>query len=116
MQTNEGAFQGNTSGANEASDQAAAAVAKTNVRVTLEQIRAKMKGHTFHCDETLTICVITMKNGWKVIGESACVDPANYNKELGEKFAYERAEKQLWALEGYVLASHMAMGGGTTAA
>ena len=40
-------------------------------------------------------------------GESACVDPVNYNKALGEKYAKERAEatarNKLWELEGYLL-------------
>lgn len=94
-----------TTGANEASDAAAAAVAKTRKRITLDDIRATIVDKKFLYDETLTICVLTLANGWKVVDISACVDPANYNKELGEKISYEKAEKQIWALEGYVLAS-----------
>lgn len=61
---------------------------------------------------TTTICVAQLPNGFTVgRGESACVDPTNYNKELGEKYSKERAladaTNQLWLLEGYVLASKL---------
>jgi len=52
---------------------------------------------------TMTLCVLYMKNGHVVVGKSACVDPANYNQALGEKYAYEDAINQLWPLEGYLL-------------
>lgn len=54
---------------------------------------------------TLTHCVITLPCEFTVTGESACVDPANYNKELGEKYALENAVEKLWELEGYLLAN-----------
>lgn len=56
----------------------------------------------------VTICIIILKSGFKVEGVSACVDPANYNKELGQKYAYENAFEKLWQLEGYVLKCSMA--------
>lgn len=52
---------------------------------------------------TLTICIITMVNGFTVTGESACVDPDEYNQERGEEIAYENAFQKLWPLEGYLL-------------
>ncbi len=54
---------------------------------------------------TLTHCVITLPCSYTVTGESACVDPANYDKELGEKYALEQAVEKLWPLEGYLLAN-----------
>lgn len=61
---------------------------------------------------TTTLCVARLPNGFTVgRGESACVDPANYDKALGEKYAKERAvadaTNQLRLLEGYVLASKL---------
>ena len=46
--------------------------------------------------ETNTHCTITTKSGFTFTGESACVDPNNYNKELGEKYAYENAFEKMW--------------------
>lgn len=51
----------------------------------------------------LTVCCLTLKNGFTVTGESACVSPENFNKELGEKIAYGKARDKIWVLEGYLL-------------
>lgn len=56
-----------------------------------------------HPGSQLTICVITMLNGYTVTGESACADPANFKKDVGERFALESARKKIWPLLGYVL-------------
>lgn len=51
----------------------------------------------------VTICIIILENGFKVEGVSACVDPANYNEDIGRKCAYENAFNKIWELEGYML-------------
>lgn len=51
----------------------------------------------------VTICIIILENGFKVEGVSACVDPANYNEEIGRECAYENAFNKIWELEGYML-------------
>lgn len=56
---------------------------------------------------TLTICTITMVNGFTAIGHSACVDPARFNQQMGEEIAYENAFNKLWELEGYLLAERV---------
>lgn len=54
-------------------------------------------------DSMLTVCCLTLRNGFNVTGESACVSPANFNEELGRKIAYGHARDKIWALEGYAL-------------
>jgi hypothetical protein len=44
-----------------------------------------------------------LKNGFTILGRSACVDPANFDIEIGRHYARKDAEKQLWQLEGYLL-------------
>lgn len=61
------------------------------------------KGHGHDDNYVTTICNLRLKNGFTVRGESACVDPANYNKALGEKLAYEDAINNLWPLMGFAL-------------
>lgn len=39
-------------------------------------------------------------------GESACVNPANYDQEIGERIAYDNAFSKLWAFFGFVLAEN----------
>ena len=53
--------------------------------------------------ETLTFCVLILKNGFTVTGESACASPENFNAEIGQKIAYENARNKIWQLEGYLL-------------
>lgn len=56
----------------------------------------------------LTVCVLVLRNGFTVVGKSACASPENFNAELGAKIAREDARKQIWALEGYLLRSKLA--------
>lgn len=56
----------------------------------------------------LTIYVMVLKNGFTIVGKSACASPANYDAELGRKIAKEDARRQIWALEGYLLRSQLA--------
>ena len=55
-------------------------------------------------NSTVTICNLTMENGFSVRGESACVDPRNFDMEIGKQLAYKDAFSKLWQLEGYLLA------------
>lgn len=52
---------------------------------------------------TVTICALTTLNGFTVIGHSACIDPANFDAELGRQIAHTQARDQLWELMGYAL-------------
>lgn len=51
----------------------------------------------------LTICLITLKNGFTLVGTSSCVDAANYDEQKGRDAARETALNPLWLLEGYLL-------------
>lgn len=51
----------------------------------------------------LTICVLVLKNGFTVTGESACASPENFDAELGRKIARANAVAKIWPLMGYAL-------------
>lgn len=53
--------------------------------------------------ETNTHCTITTKSGFSFTGESACVDPNNFDQKIGEKFAYENAFNKMWTPYGFWL-------------
>lgn len=57
--------------------------------------------------ERLTHCTITVKNGFEFTGESVCVDPANYNEEIGNKIAYDNAFDKMWMPYGFLLRQKM---------
>jgi hypothetical protein len=59
---------------------------------------------------TLTFCVLVLKNGFTVTGESACASPENFDAEIGRKIAYDNARNKIWALEGYLLKERLHQG------
>lgn len=74
-------------------------------RLTPDHIDAKIVNAYFHVvpNTTLTICVLTLDNGFTVTGESAAASPANFNEEIGQKIAFDNARAKIWQLEGYLL-------------
>lgn len=107
----------------EEADRASAAVAK-EPRVSLADIEAQIGAeYRFTAAEavhglsppppivdplkTMTICILVMKNGFVVIGKSAPASPANFDKDLGYKFARDDAIRQLWPLMGFALRQHL---------
>lgn len=83
-------------------------------RVDLHRIEQVIVGEDYHQfpDTTLTICCLTLANGFTVTGESACVSLENFDPELGRKIARENAKQKIWALEGYLLRDKLRNGGG----
>lgn len=79
-------------------------------RITPEGIDATIQTEAYHVfsGTTLTVCCLTLANGYQVVGESACASPENFNAELGRKIARENARGKIWALEGYRLRSQLA--------
>lgn len=59
----------------------------------------------------LTVCCLTLKNGFTVTGESACVSPENFNAEIGRKIAFGHARDKIWPLLGYLLKDKLFLAG-----
>lgn len=53
--------------------------------------------------DLLTFCVIRLKNGFTVTGESACASPENFDADIGKQIARQNAEQKIWPLMGYQL-------------
>ena len=77
----------------------------TAARLTPELIDKAIIAEQFHVfpGTVLTVCVLTLRNGFTVTGESAPVSPANFDEELGRKIARGHARDKVWMLEGYLL-------------
>lgn len=76
----------------------------TAPRVTRELIESKIASEVYARPVgTLTLCVLTLANGFTVVGESACADPKNFDQKIGEDLARANAVNKVWALEGYLL-------------
>lgn len=55
-----------------------------------------------------TFCVLVLKNGFTVTGESACASPENFDADIGRKIARQNAVQKIWPLMGYELRSKLA--------
>lgn len=68
--------------------------------VRTEDVNREIRGSAYHHFEgtTVTVCVITLQNGFTVVGKSACANPDNFNAELGEDLAFDDAKQQMYAL------------------
>jgi hypothetical protein len=77
-------------------------------KVTKEYMESRIKHVTYlhHSASlpTLTVCAIILDNGYHVLGESACVDPINFDPKIGQSLAYQNAFNKLWPLFGFLLA------------
>ena len=59
----------------------------------------------------LTFCVLVLKNGFTINGESACACPENFDAELGRKIARQNAISKVWPLMGYETKERLSQGG-----
>ena len=58
----------------------------------------------------LTFCVLVLRNGFTVTGESACASPENFDAEIGRKIARQNAVQKMRSLMGYALKERLANG------
>jgi len=82
-------------------------------RVTSDHIESVIHSEQYHLfpGTTLTVCALTLENGYIVVGESACASPENFDADIGRKIARQDAFNKIWALEGYLLREKLAKGG-----
>lgn len=74
-------------------------------RLTPDHIDAQIVGESYYVfpSTTLTVCALTLQNGFHVTGESAAASPENFDEAIGRRIARENARNKIWALEGYLL-------------
>lgn len=79
-------------------------------RITPDDIDSQIVGEHFHVvpHTSLTICVLTLKNGFHVTGESASASIENFDAAIGRRIARDNARNKIWALEGYALRNRIA--------
>lgn len=79
-------------------------------RLTPDHIDAQIVSEAYHVfpGTTLTVCALTLQNGFHVIGESAAASPSNFDEAIGRKISRDNARNKIWALEGYLLRSKLA--------
>ena len=75
--------------------------------VTIEQVRENMQDVIVRTlqdfDKPCTYVTVRMKNGFTLRESTTCVDPANYDEEIGKEICLKRIESKIWYLLGYAL-------------
>ena len=74
-------------------------------RVTAEMVDAFILGHEGTRMGNHSVVLVKLRNGFTIVEESACVDPANYDQSLGERYALEKIKRKVWELPGFLLAT-----------
>jgi len=84
-------------------------------RLNPAHIDATIASEQYHVfgGTTLTVCCLTLQNGFTVTGESAAASPENFDVEIGRKIARQNAREKIWPLEGYLLKEKLARIGDT---
>lgn len=86
------------------------AIANPGPKVTEDRINEVIKSvDYFKLTGVMTACVITLVNGFEILGKSACASPENFDEETGRDLAFQDARRQIWAFEGYLLKQWLAM-------
>ena len=77
----------------------------TAPRLTPDLIDAAIVSEQYHVfpNTSFTVCLLSLKNGYSVCGESASASPENFDAAIGRKIARGNARNKIWALEGYLL-------------
>ena len=72
-------------------------------KLTPELLKSKITGEAYHQFDgtTVTICCLTLENGYNTIGQSACSDQSMCDAEVGKDLAYQDAFSKLWQLYGF---------------
>lgn len=60
----------------------------------------------------LKFCVLVLRNGFTVTGESACASPENFDAQIGRRLARANAVNKVWPLMGYQLREQLHQQGG----
>lgn len=79
-------------------------------KITQEHINDILNETEFTVDEKydkLTIVTAKLPNGFTIVESSGCVDPSNYDKELGITLCRKKIVDKIWYLEGYVLQTRL---------
>lgn len=83
----------------------------SKITVTKEMVEENMKdvlcSTAIEFDKPVTYVTVRMKNGFTLRESTTCVDPVNYNEEIGKKICLEKIEDKVWFLLGYQVQDQM---------
>ena len=79
--------------------------------VTQEEVNKNMKDILVRTVEEFgkptTYVTVRMENGFTLRESTTCVDPSNYDENIGKEVCLKRIEDKIWFLLGYTLQSKL---------
>lgn len=63
--------------------------------------KTKIVYETFGNKTLVGVC--TLPNGWVEVFDASCIDPENFDFEVGKDIILKRLNNKIWELEGYLL-------------
>ena len=86
----------------------------TAPRITVDEVNDAIASDAYYVfpGTTTTVCLLTLTNGFTVLGDSACASPENFNEDLGREIARDKAKDKVWELLGFGLREKLFMGAG----
>lgn len=86
----------------------------SDIKVTQEQVNKILANSKIDISTVFgkcTVVAVQLPSGFILVESSACVDPENYDAELGRQICMKRIEDQIWLLEGYYLQKYRSWNG-----
>lgn len=75
-----------------------------NNTITVENVENFIKEtQTYLVGNKSTMLSATLANGYVIIESSSCVDPVNYNEEIGKRICMDKIKDKIWMLLGFLL-------------
>ena len=79
--------------------------------VTQEEVNKNMQDVLVRTVEEFgkptTYVTVRMENGFTLRESTTCVDPSNYDENIGKEVCLKRIEDKIWFLLGYTLQSKL---------
>lgn len=78
----------------------------SSITVTKEQVEAILSASKIvdaKMGEKTTVVHATLPCGFVIVESSSCVDPENYDHQVGKDMCMMRITNKIWELEGYLL-------------
>ena len=67
----------------------------------IDEIIAKSAVHAFKEYDSCTVVTMRLPNGYVLVESSGCIDPAEYDHNLGVEICMKALKRRIWQLEGY---------------
>ena len=79
--------------------------------VTKEQVQDNMKDVVIRTvtefDKPTTYVIVRMNNGFILRESTTCVDPSNYDENIGAEICLKKIESEVWKLLGFLLSENL---------